>query len=98
MHGDHEHQRGAGSYHSSMLGLALVLLALVIVWTARVLKLIGYLVGLSDLAYLGQGWVIGNDGYSSTDVVLAIAGVILLAAWSIWLLIVAWRGKESAAG
>jgi hypothetical protein len=39
--------------------------------------------------HLGQGWVIGNEGYSSTDVVLAIAGFILLAAWSIWLLIVA---------
>ena len=86
---------GTKSYWSSMFGLTLVLFAIVIVWTARVPRLIGALMGLSGLAYLGQGWVIGNEGFTSTDVALAIAGFLLLAAWSIGLLIVAWRRKES---
>jgi len=86
---------GTKSYWSSMFGLTLVLFAIVIVWTARVPRLIGALMGLSGLAYLGQGWVIGNEGFTSTDVALAIAGFLLLTAWSIGLLIVAWRRKES---
>jgi hypothetical protein len=86
---------GTKSYWSSMFGLTLVLFAIVIVWMARVPRLIGALMGLSGLAYLGQGWVIGNEGFTSTDVALAIAGFLLLTAWSIGLLIVAWRRKES---
>jgi hypothetical protein len=86
---------GTKSYWSFMFGLTLVLFAIVIVWTARVPRLIGALMGLSGLAYLGQGWVIGNEGFTSTDVALAIAGFLLLTAWSIGLLIVAWRRKES---
>ncbi len=86
---------GTKSYQNFMLGLALVLFAIVIVWTARVPRLIGYLMGLSGLALLVHGWVLGTEGFSATDTVPNLLGLILPLAWSIWLLIVAWRRKES---
>ncbi len=86
---------GTRSYHSFMFGLSLVLFAIVIVWTARVKRPIGYLMGLSGLTYLVQGWILGTEGFSATNTVLQLLGYVLVPAWSIWLLIVAWRMKES---
>ena len=83
------------SYHSFMLGLSFVLFATVIVWTARTSRPIGYLMGLSGLAYIVQGWVIGSEGFSATNNAPTLLGIILVLAWSIWLLIIAWRMKES---
>ena len=88
---------GTNSYQTFMFGLAVVLLALVIVWTARVPRPIGYLMGLSGLVLIVRGWVIGTIGFSVTSLTVpTILGDILWLAWSIWLLIVAWRMKESA--
>jgi uncharacterized membrane protein HdeD (DUF308 family) len=88
-------EMGTSSYLDFMLGLALVLFAHVIVWTARVKRPIGYLMGLSGLAYLVQGWLIGTRGFTSALTVPTDAGYTLLFASMIWLLIVAWRRKES---
>lgn len=52
-----------------MFGLALVLFAIMIVGTARVPRPIGYLMGLSGLAYIVQGWVLGAEGFSATNTV-----------------------------
>jgi hypothetical protein len=86
---------GTRSYHSFMLGLSLVLFATVIVWTARIPRPIGYLMGVSGLALLVQGWVLGAGGFSVTDTILSYLALLLPLAWSIWLLIVAWQRKES---
>ena len=86
---------GTKSYWSFMFGLSLVLFAIVIVWTARVPRLIGYLMGLSGLAYLVQGWVLGAEGFSATNSVAQLLGYVLVFAWITWLLIVAWRRKET---
>jgi hypothetical protein len=86
---------GTRSYHSLMFGLSLILFATVIVWTARVPRPIGYLMGLSGLTYLVQGWVLGSEGFSAANTIPTLLGYILVVAWSIWLLIVAWRMKES---
>jgi hypothetical protein len=86
---------GTRSYESFMFGLTLVLFAIVIVWTARVPRPIGYLMGLSGLAYLVRGWVLGSEGFSATLTVPQLLGYVLVIAWIIWLLIVAWRRKES---
>jgi hypothetical protein len=58
---------GARSYQSFMLGLALVLFASVLVWTAKIPKPIGYLMGLSGFAYIAQGFVLGSEGFSATN-------------------------------
>ncbi len=88
---------GVRSYQSFMLGLAFVLFATVIVWTARTPRPIGYLMGLSGLAYIVQGWVIGSEGFSATNTAPTLLGIILILASSIWLLIIAWRMKELVA-
>jgi hypothetical protein len=82
------------SYHSVMLGLALVLFATVIVGTARLPRPIGYLMGLSGLAYLVQGWVLGAEGFSDSNTIPTLLGIVSLLAWSIWFVITAWRMRE----
>ena len=86
---------GTVSYLDFTLGLALVLFALVIVWTARVTRPIGYLMGVSGLAFLVAGWVIGTMGFRGIQTVPTDAAYILLGASMIWLLVVAWRRKEA---
>src|ERR687885_378210 len=85
---------GVRSYHSLMLGLALILFGSVIVVTARLPRPVGYLMGLSGLAYLAQGWVLGAEGFSNTNTLPTLLGIISVLAWSIWLLVSAWRMHE----
>jgi hypothetical protein len=86
---------GTRSYQDFMFGLALLLFAIVIVWTARVPRPIGYLMGLSGLAFIVLGWLVGTRGFTSANTVPTYAGYGFLFALTIWLLIVAWRRKES---
>lgn len=89
---------GLRGYVAYTTGLAVILLAAVIVSTARVPRVIGYLMGVSGLVYIAQGvgWISlrtvlsehaleGNIGYYV---------LLLVLAWSIWLLIAAVRMKE----
>jgi hypothetical protein len=86
---------GTRSYQEFTIGLALVLLALVIVWTARITRPIGYVMGLSGLAFIVQGWVVGTEGFSLTNGVMNNISGLSTIIWIIWLLIVALRMKES---
>jgi hypothetical protein len=88
---------GARSYHDFALGLALVLIAAAIVRSGAVPRPIGYLMGLSGLTYLMQGWVVGAEGFSATHTILILVAWVLTLAWMIWLVIVAWRMQESEA-
>src|SRR5215208_7560603 len=85
---------GMSSYQTFMFALALILLASVIVWTARVPRAIGYLMGLAAIPPLVQSLVVGTEGFSATLRVPSLLALPLMLAWSIWLLIVAWRMKE----
>src|SRR5438094_503931 len=67
----------------------------VIAWTARIPRPVGYLMGLSGLAYLAQGWVLGTEGFSVTNRLPTLLGIVLVLVWSVWLLITAWRMKAS---
>jgi hypothetical protein len=88
---------GLRSYQSFLLGAALVLLGIVIAATGRIPRIIGYLMGLSGLAYLVQGWIIGTEGFSAANSVPTLAGIALTVAWTVWLLISAWRMKDGPA-
>ncbi len=90
-------QWGTSSYDSIMFGLALVLVATAIVWTARIPRLLGVVVGLNGIAYLVLGWDVGTEGLARSGP-LAVAydlGSALLFIWMVWLLIVAWRMRKS---
>lgn len=84
---------GVRSYQDFMLGVSFILFAIVIVWTGRIPRPIGYLMGLSGLAYIAQGLVIGFEGFSPNNAAPTLIAYILWLAWSIWLLIFAWRTK-----
>ena len=88
-------ETGTASYQNFMFGLALVLFATTIVWTAQAPRPIGSLMGLSGLAFIVLGWVVGTQGFTSTTTVPTAAGYALLFASMIWLYVVAWLGKES---
>jgi hypothetical protein len=87
---------GMNQYQIFMFALALILLATVIVGTARVPRAIGYLMGLAAIPMLVQSQVIGTSGFSVPLLAgsLSTVALPLMLAWSIWLLIVSWRMKE----
>ena len=86
---------GMRSYHDFALGLALLLFAAAVVRTAWVPRPIGYLMGLSGLTYLVQGWVVGSEGFSQTESIVIVLAWVLSVAWMIWLVVVAWRMQDS---
>ncbi len=79
------------SYHSYLLGASFLLYGAVVARTAGVPRPIGYLMGLSGLAYIAQGWVIGSEGFSAANAAPTLAGIVLVLTWSVWLLVAAWQ-------
>ena len=90
---------GARSYENFTLGAALLLFAAAVVRTAWIPGPIAYLMGLSGLTYLFQGWVAGADGFTRTHDVAIVASWVVNLVWMIWLGVIARRahGVESAA-
>jgi hypothetical protein len=86
---------GARSYHDLALGLALLLIAAAIMGATGVPRPIAYLIGLSGVTYLVQGWVVGSEGFSRTHTTLILVAWALTLAWMIWLVVVAWRMPDS---
>lgn len=88
---------GMRSYHSFLLGAALVLLGAVVVATHHVPRIIGLLMALSGLAYLAQGWIIGETGFSGANSVPTLVAIVAIVAASVWLAVSAWRLREPTA-
>ena len=86
---------GLRSYQDFALGLALLSFAVAVVRMASVPRPLGYVMGLSGLAYLVQGWVAGTEGFSPTQSVAIVVAWVLSLAWMIWLAVVAWRLQDS---
>lgn len=85
---------GARSYQSFMFGLTLILLGSAAAAAARLPRALCYLMGLSGLAYMVQGWVLGSEGFSATNTSAILAGYVLVLAWISWLVVLAWRTKK----
>jgi hypothetical protein len=77
---------GMRSYQSFVFGAALILLGIALAASGRVPRPVGYLMGLSGLAYLAQGWIIGTEGFSGSNTVPTLAGIALILVWTLWLL------------
>ena len=86
---------GTRSYQSFMFGLTLILLGSAVALTARLPRALGFLMSLSGLAYIAQGWVVGTEGFPESNTFAILGGYVLILAWIIWLVVVAWRTKES---
>jgi hypothetical protein len=89
---------GARSYHDFALGLALLLLAAAIAGASGLPRPVAYLMALSGLVYLAQGWVVGTEDFSGTHTTLILAAWVLTLAWMVWLLVVARRTRDPSAG
>ena len=68
---------GMRSYQSFVLGAALLLTGAVVVGARRVSRVIGYLMALSGLAYVAQGWMVGAEGFSPANAIPTLAGIVL---------------------
>jgi len=89
-------ETGTRSYQEFTSGVALVLFGTTMVWTARIARPIGYLMGLSGLLLIVMSWVAGTQGLgASIRGALFELAVLSSAVWTIWLLVVALRMKES---
>ena len=58
-------------------------------------KTIGYVMCLSGLTYLAQGWVLGIEGFSGANDLAIVLGIVLTVGWSVWLLVATWAVANS---
>lgn len=85
---------GVRSYQSFVLGLSLLFFAFMVERAPGVAKPIAYLMALSGVAYLAQGWVLGSEGFSEANALPTLAGIVSVLAWALWLTIDALRMKR----
>lgn len=71
---------GTDSYQLLMSGLALVLVATVIIRTARIPRPIGCLMGLAGVAWLVWAWLVGTRAFNSADTLPTYAGQVFVTA------------------
>lgn len=88
---------GMRSYQSFLLGAALVLLGVVVAAARPVPRIIGFLMALSGIAYLVQGWIIGETGFSDANSLPTLVGLAAIAVWTVWLFVSALRMKDPTA-
>jgi hypothetical protein len=86
---------GMRSYHAFALGLALLLFAVAVARTAWLPRPIAFLLGLTGLAYLAQGWLVGVEGFSPAVSIAIVLAWVLSVAWMIWLAVVAWQMPDA---
>ncbi|WP_374970590.1 hypothetical protein [Terrabacter sp. BE26] len=86
---------GTTSYQELMLGISLALLGILIVVTRRLARTIGYVLGLSGLAFVVAGWMIGLDGFTPTDSMPTQLAYIALLVAMIWLVATASRIRQT---
>jgi len=86
---------GMRSYQAFALGLAFLLFGAAVVRVAYVSRPIGYLMVLSGLLFLVQGWVAGTEGFSPMMSNAVILAEVVDVVWMIWLAVAAWRMQAS---
>ena len=86
---------GVRSYQDFAQGLALLLCAVAMARMLWVPTPLAYLMGLSGLAYLVQGWAVGSEGFSPMHSAAIVLAWILSLVWMLWLAVVAWRMQRS---
>lgn len=88
---------GMRSYQDIAMGLTLFLVAAAVARSTELPRPLGYLVGLSGLAYLAQGWVAGTEGFSSAQSVAIVTGWVLSLGWMVWLVLVSFVSQRGLA-
>ena len=84
---------GMRSYQDVTTGLALLLFAGAAVRSASIPRPIAYLMGVSGLIYLVQGWEVGSHGFSQAESILIVLAWVASVAWMVWLFVIARRTR-----
>jgi hypothetical protein len=87
---------GMRSYHDFSLGLSLLLYGVAISLNTAAPRGIGWLMALSGLAYLFQGWVAGAEGFTGAQSIGIVTAWVLCVSWMTWLGIYAWGETEGS--
>lgn len=77
--------------------VTLILPAALIVWTARVPRPVGYLLGLGGVAYLVTGWIFGAADFAPEGALPNFIRQDLPVVAVVYMLIIAWRMPTSEA-
>jgi len=85
------------SYQYFVLGITLILLAALIVWTARAPRPVGYLLALGGAGYLAAGWILGAAGFAPEGALPTFVAQLAPVIAGIWLLVSAWRMPAASA-
>jgi hypothetical protein len=80
---------GLSSYHAYALGLSLLALAAAAMRISAVPRAVAYLMALSGVAWVAQGWVAGSEGFNNTHSALIIVSWFFSLAWMVWLVVIA---------
>jgi len=91
-------EEAAISYQGFVFGLALIALAALVVWTARIARPIGLVLGVSGVAYLVVGWIVGEAGLAPQGALPTYVAQITPLVAGVYLLIVAWRLPRPGSG
>ena len=75
---------GVRSYQDYAFGITL-LLAAIFASRSMMARPIGYLAGLSGLAYIAQGWIAGTVGFTPGQSIAIVLGWLASLAWILWL-------------
>lgn len=73
------------------MGVTLILVAAQIVLSVRIPRPIGYVMAVSGVSYIVQGFVVGAEGFSSNGTLPGLLAFVLDLAWMLWLVVVAWQ-------
>jgi hypothetical protein len=66
----------------------------VVAATHHVSSVVGYLMALSGLGYLAQGWIIGESGFSAGNSIPTLVSILAIVISVVWLAVSTWRMKD----
>ncbi|SFC94304.1 hypothetical protein SAMN04487968_11548 [Nocardioides terrae] len=87
---------GVSSYHAYAIGLSLILLGSAGFAVRALPRAVPYLVALTGVVYVAEGWVAGSQGFNGTHSTLIIASWLLSLVWMVWLTVTTWRAPHAA--
>jgi hypothetical protein len=88
-------EEAALSYQSFLLAATVLLLGSVVITTARIPRVIGYVMIVSGLAYLVLGWIVGQSGFAMAGAIPSYVAQFAQLLSSVCLFVVAARIHRS---
>jgi hypothetical protein len=81
---------GMRSYQDFAMGLTLMLFGAALTQTTLVARPVGWLMGLTAIAYFAQGWIAGTAGFTPAQSIAIVAAWALSLVWMIWMVVTGW--------